>query len=157
MSSYCAISPTSSPPWVRRRATTSSMSSTANMMRRMRQRVRRCILRLGADRLRRVEHRQLDAAVAVRGPQHCDVLSDVVDPDDTLHPTSLDWPLALQLHAKFDEERNNSVKVVDNDEDVVHPLDRHAGSPWCCTATVAASAPETEPAGRSRHPSTSSS
>src|SRR5919197_2850182 len=35
MSSYCAISPTSSPPWLRRRATTSSMSSTANMMRRM--------------------------------------------------------------------------------------------------------------------------
>src|SRR6266571_3109882 len=35
MSSYCAISPTSSAPWLRRRATTSSMSSTANMMRRM--------------------------------------------------------------------------------------------------------------------------
>jgi hypothetical protein len=87
-----------------------------------------------------VEHRQLDPAVTVRGPQHGDVLSDVVEPDDTLHPTSLDWPLALQLHAKFDEERNNSVKVVDNDEDVVHPLDRHAGSPWCGTATVAASA-----------------
>ena len=26
------------------------------------------------------------SAVAVRGLQHCDVLSDVVDPDDTLHP-----------------------------------------------------------------------
>src|SRR3954451_14867727 len=35
MSSYCAISPTSSAPCLRRRATTSSMSSTANMMRRM--------------------------------------------------------------------------------------------------------------------------
>src|SRR4051794_21222904 len=35
MSSYCAISPTSSAPWLRRRATTSSMSSTANMTRRM--------------------------------------------------------------------------------------------------------------------------
>src|SRR5437867_2741590 len=35
MSSYCAISPTSSAPWLRRRATTLSMSSTANMMRRM--------------------------------------------------------------------------------------------------------------------------
>src|SRR3954453_8009196 len=35
MSSYCAISPTSSAPWTRKRATTSSMSSTANMMRRM--------------------------------------------------------------------------------------------------------------------------
>src|SRR6266545_3326296 len=35
MSLYCAISPTSSAPWLSRRATTSSMSSTANMMRRM--------------------------------------------------------------------------------------------------------------------------
>src|SRR5262245_8860626 len=35
MSSYCAISPTSSAPWLRSRATTSSISSTANMMRRM--------------------------------------------------------------------------------------------------------------------------
>jgi hypothetical protein len=63
--------------------------------------------------------------VAVRGPQHGDVLPDVVDPDDPLHPTPLDWPLALQLHAEFDEERDHRVEVVDNDEDVVHPLDRH--------------------------------
>jgi hypothetical protein len=27
---------------------------------------------------------------AVRGPQHCDFLSDVVDPDDTLHPPFLE-------------------------------------------------------------------
>src|SRR5436190_22406594 len=116
MSSYCASSPTSSAPWVRRRATTSSMSFDCEHDATNAQCVRRCVLRLGADRLRRVEHRQLDSAVAVRGPQHCDVLSDVVDADDTLHPTSLDRPLALELHAKFDEERNNSVKVVDNDE-----------------------------------------
>src|SRR5258705_5254725 len=35
MSWYCGISPTSSAPWVRRRATTWSMSSTAHMMRGM--------------------------------------------------------------------------------------------------------------------------
>jgi hypothetical protein len=74
-----------------------------------------------------VELHQLDPAVAVRGPQHCDVVPDVVDPDDALHPTSLDGRLALQLHAEFDEERDNGVKAVDNDEDVVHPLNRHAG------------------------------
>jgi hypothetical protein len=38
--------------------------------------------------------------------------------------------LALQLHPELDEERNDGVKVLDNDEDVVHPVDRHAGSPW---------------------------
>jgi hypothetical protein len=89
------------------------------------QRVRRCVFRLGADRRRRVELRQLKPAVAVRGPHHCDVDSDVVEPDDTVHPTSLDWRLALQLHTKFDKERSSSLKVVDNDADVVHPLNRH--------------------------------
>jgi hypothetical protein len=99
-----------------------------------------------------VEHRQLDSAVAVRGPQHCDVLSDVVDPDDTLHPASLDGPLALQLHAKFDEERSDSVKVVDDDEDVVHPLIVMLGLLGVVRPAVAASARETKPPGRSRHP-----
>ena len=99
----------------------------------------------GADRRRRVEHRQLDPAVAVRGPQHRDVLPDVVDPDDTLHPPPLDRSLALQLHAELDEERDDGVEVLDDDEDVVHPLDRHAGLLASRAATVAASSP-----GRSR-------
>ena len=72
-----------------------------------------------------MELRQLKPAVAVRGPQHCDVDSDVVEPDDAVHPTSLDWRLALQLQTKFDKERGSSLEVVDNDADVVHPLDRH--------------------------------
>src|ERR671918_1882647 len=37
--------------------------------------------------------------------------------------------LALQLHTKFDKERNSSLKVVDDDAHVVHPLNRHGGSP----------------------------
>jgi catechol 2,3-dioxygenase-like lactoylglutathione lyase family enzyme len=72
-----------------------------------------------------VEHRELDPAVAVRGAQHGDVLPDVVDPDDALHPTPLDRPPALQLHAEFDEERNDSVKVVDDIEDVIARLRTH--------------------------------
>jgi hypothetical protein len=59
------------------------------------------------------------------GSASCDVDSDVVEPDDTVHPTSLDRRLALQLHTKFDKERNSSLKVVDNDAHVVHPLNRH--------------------------------
>jgi hypothetical protein len=34
-------------------------------------------------------------------------------------PTSLDWSLALQLHTEFDKERSSSLKVVDNDADMV--------------------------------------
>jgi hypothetical protein len=41
---------------------------------------------------------------------------------------SLGWPIAHQLHTKFDEERHTSRKVVDNDADVIHPLKCHATS-----------------------------
>jgi hypothetical protein len=84
--------------------------------------------RLSGDRGRCVELHQLKPAVAVRSPQHGDVDSDVGEPDDTVHPRSLDRPLALQLHTKFDKERNSSLKVVENDGDVVHPLNRHITS-----------------------------
>ena len=53
---------------------------------------------------------------------------DAVEPDDAVHPTSLDRRLALQLQTKFDEERDRSVEVVDDDDDVVHPLNRHGPS-----------------------------
>src|SRR5947208_10986341 len=89
------------------------------------QRVRRRAFRLGSDRRRRVELRQLKPAVAVRGPHHGDVGTDVVEPDDAVHPTPLDCCLAFQLHTEFGEERFGSLQVVDNDENVVHPLNRH--------------------------------
>src|SRR3712207_6520336 len=76
-----------------------------------------------------MELRQLKPAVAVRGPHHRDVDSYAVEPDDTVHPTSLDRRLALQLHTKFDKERSSSLKVVDDDAHVVHPLNRYGGSP----------------------------
>ena len=82
-------------------------------------------MRIGADRRRRVELRQLDPAVAVRGLHHCDVDSDVVEPDDAVHPLTLDGRLVLQFHAKFDKERNCSLEVIHHDADVVHPLNRH--------------------------------
>src|SRR5215831_17440847 len=68
------------------------------------QRVRRRVFRPGADRRRRAESRQLKPAVAIRGPHHRDVHPDAVEPGDMVRPASLDWRLALQLHAKFGEE-----------------------------------------------------
>src|SRR4030081_2017555 len=74
--------------------------------------------------------------MAVRGPQHCDVLSDVVQPDDTVHPKSLDCRSARELHTNFNKERSSSLEVVDNNEDVVHPQKRHIPSVgsyvWAC-------------------------
>src|SRR3954447_22866970 len=53
------------------------------------QRVRRRAFRLGSDRRRRVEPRQLNPAVAVRGAHHRDVGTDVVEPDRAVHPRPL--------------------------------------------------------------------
>ena len=63
--------------------------------------------------------------MAVWSPNHCDVGSHVVETDDLVHPTSLDRRLALQLQSKFDKESDSSGEVVDDNADVVHPLNRH--------------------------------
>src|SRR5947208_17088545 len=85
------------------------------------QRVHRCVFWLSPDRRWRVELVQLKPPVAVRGPHHCDVASDAVEPDDAVHPLSLDGRLDLKLQTKFSKEPEPSLEVVDNDEDVVHP------------------------------------
>ena len=63
--------------------------------------------------------------MAVRGPHHCDVDSDAVEPDDAVHPTSLDWHFDLQLQTKLDKESDSRCEVVDNNADMVHPPYRH--------------------------------
>jgi hypothetical protein len=78
--------------------------------------------RLGSDRRRPVEPRQLDPAVAVRGSHHGDVGTDVVEPDGLVHPRPLDRRLAFQLHTELGEERFGSLEVLDDDEHVVHSL-----------------------------------
>src|SRR3712207_6479446 len=96
------------------------------------ERVRRRAFRLGSDRRRGVELRQLYPAVAVRGPHHGDVGTHAVEPDGAVHRRTLDLRLAFQLHPEFGEERLGSLEVVDNDENVVHSLNRHVSVPWCC-------------------------
>jgi hypothetical protein len=48
--------------------------------------------------------------------------------DDAVHPTSLDWRLALQRQTKLGKECNGSCEVIDNNADVVHPPYRHVPS-----------------------------
>src|SRR2546421_6271739 len=72
-----------------------------------------------------MELRQLELALTVGRFHHRDVDAYIVEPDDAVHPTSLDGLLAFELHAELEEERNRSLEVVDNDADVVHPLDCH--------------------------------
>ena len=64
------------------------------------------------------------------GPHRGDVGTDVVEPNHLANPRPLDLGLAFQLHAQLGEEPLGSLKIFDNDENVVHPLNRHVHS-WC--------------------------
>ena len=48
-------------------------------------------------RRRRVELRELEPAMAVWSPHHYDVCSDIVEPDYTVDPRSLNDGLAVQF------------------------------------------------------------
>jgi hypothetical protein len=69
--------------------------------------------------------RQLQFAVAIRGPHHRDIAPDAVESDGAVRPKAFDLPLAFQLHAELGEERDSRVQVVNDDGDVVHPLNGH--------------------------------
>jgi hypothetical protein len=75
---------------------------------------------------RRVEFRQLESSVAVRGLEHRQLCLDAVEPHDAVHRAALDRPLALQLESKFDEELGCGREVINHDAHMVHPLDGHA-------------------------------
>jgi hypothetical protein len=99
------------------------------------QRVGRRVLRAGAVRRGGVVLGQLQLAVAVRGPHHRDLAPDAVESDGAVGPKAFDVPLAYQLHAELGEERDSGVQVVDNDGDVVHPLNCHGSEPTGATDT----------------------
>src|ERR1700716_3419233 len=89
------------------------------------QRVHRRVHGPKPDRVGRVELVELDATVAVRGPHQREGGANVLEPDHAVDRRSLDMRLAFELEAEFDEERLGRLEVVDNDENVVHPLNRH--------------------------------
>jgi hypothetical protein len=63
--------------------------------------------------------------VAVWGSHHRDVTPHAVESDGSVRPKAFDLRLSFQLHAELGEERDIRVQVVDDDADVVHPLNRH--------------------------------
>ena len=82
-------------------------------------------MRLNSDCCRRVKLGQFDLTVAVRGPQHRDLAANVLKPNDTVHKTSLEWHLTLELHTKLEKELLRSLQVFNHDEDVIHSFKRH--------------------------------
>jgi hypothetical protein len=64
--------------------------------------------------------------VAVRRFHHRGVHLDALEAYHAIHPCTFDRPLALQLEAELDEERDRAREVVDHDAHVLHALDGHA-------------------------------
>lgn len=75
--------------------------------------VRRCVS-LEADHRRLLVAHQLELAVAVRSPHHRHVDALTVEPDDAVRPLALHGHPAFQLEAKFEEEGDGGVEVVED-------------------------------------------
>src|SRR3954447_1781077 len=84
---------------------------------------------------RRVELHQLEPAVAVRRLHHRDVRLYALEPNDAVHPATLDRGLALRLESEVGKELDRGCQVVDHHADVVHPLNGH-GARWYETGSL---------------------
>jgi len=92
------------------------------------QRVWRGARWLSRDQIRIAELRQLDSTVTVRSSHHSDVDLDAFEPIEAVHPGAFDRHLAFQRHAEGGKKGDSGRKVVDDDADVVHSLDRHVSN-----------------------------
>jgi hypothetical protein len=63
--------------------------------------------------------------VAVRGLHHRDLAFDALESNDDIHPSPLERHLTLQLHTKLYKKSFRGLKVLDHEENVVHPSKRH--------------------------------
>src|SRR5438309_688916 len=88
------------------------------------QRVHRRVHGPKPDRVGRVELVQLNT-LPIGSPQHREGGPDILEPDQAPYQRPFDCRLALELEAQFDEERLDGFEIVDNDENVVHPFNRH--------------------------------
>jgi hypothetical protein len=72
-----------------------------------------------------VELVELDSTVAVRGPHQREGGANIREPDQAVDRSSLDLRLAFERDSESNEESPGRREVVDNDENVVHALNRH--------------------------------
>src|SRR4026207_983701 len=80
------------------------------------------------NRRRREKSRDLEPAVAVRRPQHCDLDAHLAQSGDALRPVSFDRRSPFELEAELGEKRDGGIEGFHHDADVVHPLKRHAAT-----------------------------
>ncbi len=87
--------------------------------------VKRRVLRLGGHSDGGVLPGQLHRAMPVGGTHHRDLATDAAEPDREVRPRSLDLRPAIQLQAQFCEEGDCCIQIIDDDGNVVHPLNCH--------------------------------
>jgi hypothetical protein len=71
---------------------------------------------------------ELEPAVAVGRAHHGNLDALIAQSSDTSGPFSLDCGLAFELEAELAKEIDRRFEVIDDDSDVVHPLERHVAS-----------------------------
>src|SRR5919202_5178321 len=80
------------------------------------------------DHTRREKARELEPTVAVRRAHHGDLDALVAQSSDAPCPRSFHHGSPFELKAELAKELNRRCEVVDDDADVVHPLNRHEAS-----------------------------
>jgi hypothetical protein len=90
------------------------------------------------DHSRPDEAGELEAAVAVRRAHHGNFDMLIAQTGDTSTPFAFDRGPAFKLEAKLDQELNRGVEVLDDDSDIVHPLERHVSISPCCRSNLQA-------------------
>jgi NADPH:quinone reductase-like Zn-dependent oxidoreductase len=63
--------------------------------------------------------------MAIRSPHHDDVAFDVVESDRAVSPHAFNCCPAFDRQAEFCEEHDRRIQIVDDDGDIVHPLNSH--------------------------------
>jgi hypothetical protein len=77
------------------------------------------------DHRRRDESRELEPAVAIRRSHHGDLDLLVAQASDAPRPLALDRPSPFELQAELAKELDRRCEVLNDDANVVHPLDCH--------------------------------
>ena len=72
------------------------------------------------------ESRKLETTVAVRRSHHGDLDTLLAEPGNAARPFALDHRPTFELQAKGAKELDHRLEVLDNNADVVHPLNSHA-------------------------------
>jgi len=80
------------------------------------------------DHRRSEESRELKPAMAVRRPHHGDLDTLLAESGNPARPLPLRHRLTFELQAEGAKERNRRRDVLDDDADIVQPLNRHPAS-----------------------------